>query len=535
MVNDKKTLTAQVVFPLAVTAILCLIIHGYRFANDMFSHDSLLEIVQNDAAWQIALGRFMQPLLVFLRGNICSPWLLCILQTLWLSLSVYLLTDILQIRNKSAILAVSGVVVSSEALIILNTSYLIDSDMYAFALFASIFGVWCFKKRTLAYSVIGIISIVISLATYQAYISVALTLMVILSILRLCSFSVDFKIILKQLIYYAVILLLGAIIYYGSWQVIRRILGIWAADSYNGMADMGHYENGELIASIQTTYKNVFLYFFEPSIMSNISFRGIKLRNIWKYAIIASNIAVILTIPAGIISAFLRQTRIYKPKKWQLIIRCILTALLLLLFPLACNFACLLSKGMEHPLMMFGATMIYVFAAAITVRIQYWNNISAAAGSTRPSLLKKSSVRILAVLLGMIVWVHFIYANQMYFKKSLQEKAAYSLISRIITDVEDIPGYTPGVTPVAISGYFESSPYLIELQGFEDLRPYSVGKTSLTYPGLDYSMINYYLSIDMNLIRIDGSIDAVRQMPSYPEAGSIAFIDDILVVKMSDS
>lgn len=34
-----------------------LFAHGYRFSNNMYSHDALLQIYQTDSAWQIALGR----------------------------------------------------------------------------------------------------------------------------------------------------------------------------------------------------------------------------------------------------------------------------------------------------------------------------------------------------------------------------------------------------------------------------------------------------------------------------------------------
>lgn len=39
-------------------------------ANNLFSHDSLLEIFQDDSAWQIALGRWAHPFLIFLRGGL---------------------------------------------------------------------------------------------------------------------------------------------------------------------------------------------------------------------------------------------------------------------------------------------------------------------------------------------------------------------------------------------------------------------------------------------------------------------------------
>lgn len=97
-----------------------------------------------------------------------------------------------------------------------------------------------------------------------------------------------------------------------------------------------------------------------------------------------------------------------------------------------------------------------------------------------------------------------------------------------------MPGYIPGTTPVAISGYFEGSPYLTDLSGFEDVTTYAMGKTSLTYQGTDYAMIIYYLGIDMNLTRVDASIEEIQQMPVYPAEGSISVVDGVIVIKVSE-
>lgn len=516
------------------TAVLCLAVHGYRFANSMFSHDALIEIVQDDAAWQIALGRYFEPVIIFFRGNLCSPWLLCLLQMVWLALSVYLLTDLFRMQDKFAILAVAGVVVSSETFIILNASFLAWSDMYAFALFAGIFGVWCIEKRKLFYMLTGIASIIISIATYQAYVSVTITLMLILAILRLCDFSKDMKKIVKLLIYYAAVLLLAAAVYYIVWQLIRSVLGIWAADTYNGMASVGQYENGLLLSSMLAAYKNVFLSFLTPAEMSTIVFRGIKLGNIWKYAVIAVNAIMVVVILSGVAYICRQQMDRYRLCGKYSAVRCILIALLMVLFPLACNFVCVMSKGMEHPLMMFGSNMLYVFAVIMAERVKLAADARDLTAGRIRLFRGMTAVKIVAILLGVLIWNHFVYANQIYFKKSLQEKAAYSLMSRIVTDVEDMPGYVPGVTPVAISGYFETSPYLTELAGFENLTADFMGKSSLTYQGTDYAMITYYLSIDMNLTRVDASMEAVQQMPVYPAEGSVSMVDGVVVIKVSD-
>ena len=531
MVKEKKRET--LFFSLITTFFMCFVIHGYRFGNTMFSHDSLVVLVQSDAAWEIALGRYFEPVLVFLRGNLCSPWLLCMLQSTWLALSVWLLVDILQIQHKSAIVAIAGLVVSSESFIIVNASFLAWSDLYAFSLFSAVLGVWYIEKKKISCALLGILFMAASLATYQAYISVSIALMLLLGILHLCRFEEDLGKIIKRFVYYAVTLLLTAGIYYAVWQIIRNGLEIWAADTYNGMASLGQYGSGELLKSIFGAYENMFVYFAEPVVMSNMVFRNLKLADIWKYALILINVIVVLITISGVVVICRRQRIRQKPSAGSLTIRYVLLILCILLFPLACNFVCVFSKGMEHPLMLLGVVMVYIFAVIVAEKIGYGME-TGPARKDRPYFVQKiTAIHLLIFLLGINIWVHFLYANQIYLKKSLQEKAAYSLLTRIVTDIEEIPGYVPGVTPVSITGNFEDSPYLTELPGFENVKPYFMGKTALTYQGVDYAMINYYLGVNLNLTRVDASTGEISQMPLYPAAGSISEVDGVIVVKIS--
>lgn len=533
MERERGRMSAQTAFILASTVFFSLAVHGYRFVNSMFSHDSLLMIVQQDAAWQVALGRFFEPVLVFLRGDLCAPWLLCLLQMGWFAVSVLLLAELFKIRDRFMLLAVAGVVVSSEAFIAINASYLPCTDMYAFALFAALFGVWCIEKRKILYTLLGIAFMVASLSTYQAFISVAIASMLLLGVLRLCDFETSLGDALKRLLYYGIVLLCTAGIYYGVWQLVRRVLGIWEADTYNGMAALGEFGAGELFFSVATAYKNVFAYFASPDVMSNIVFRGMELAAVWRYVLMFVNLVVTVMILVGLFLLCRRQGEEKRPKGWQTAVRYLLVLLCLLLFPLACNFVCVMSKGMEHTLMMFGPTMLYVFGAAVAEKAGESEKKARLEGRMR-LFDGRAAARAMALLLGAVVWVHFIYANQIYFKKAQQEKAAYSLLTRIVADVEEVPGYEPGVTPVAISGTFESAPHLVELPGFETIKPYSMGKTSLTYPGTDYAMIDYYLGIDIYLTRVDGKDPGVQRMPVYPAAGSVAMVDGVVVVKISE-
>ena len=135
-----------------------------------------------------------------------------------------------------------------------------------------------------------------------------------------------------------------------------------------------------------------------------------------------------------------------------------------------------------------------------------------------------------------IVWNNIVYSNQVYLKKELITEATISLMNRIVDDVEDYENYEPGVTKVALYGSFEDSDYVTDIDGFEDIAIYGMGKTAVTYQGVDYAMISYIINANISLDRITNEEDIaiVNEMPSYPSHGSIGYVGDILVVKISD-
>jgi hypothetical protein len=487
-----------------------LFAHGYRLANNMFSHDSLLEVYQDDSAWQIALGRFVQPVLIFLRGGITNPWLIGFCAMLWLTAAVYLVVDILEVRGFISIIMIAGVMVCNPTLISTNSAFLQEMDFYCLALFLSILGVWLCKKRTLVYTIAGIISMAVSMGIYQAYICVAIALVMILILKLSWDKGALVKNMAKDAVLYCISLVAAALLFYVTWRVFLKIFGIWTADTYNGMAGLGDYSDIGIWALIVVTYQRVFSYFWNPEVFTTMEFKGISMSIGWLYLVRLANILVVVKIIAEIV---LKDVREKVKGVWIGIQICLIA-----LMPLGMNFVNIMSKDMEHTLMIYAFVMLYVLAV--------WLDEQTDMGKWKRGVL--------VILIGCVVWSNVVYANQVYLKKDLQEKAASSLLTRIVLDIEDVEGYVPGVTPVAFSGSFESSPYIQELYGFEDILPYGMGKTTLTYIGTEQAFLKYELNVLINTTSISAEDDEVQKMPTYPLEGSVGYVGDVLVVKISD-
>lgn len=536
--NSKcRFLTRETAAAVGATVIWYLFAHGYRFANNMYSHDALLEICQNDSAWQISLGRFVQPILVFLRGNLGSPWLISACALLWYCLGNCLLIRLLRVKHTAAVIIIAGVTVCNPTLISANAAFLPWVDFYALALFLSVLGVCLCREGGWLRSGCGVLSLMLGMGIYQAYICAAIVLFMIL-LLREAQENTELKSLLKRTVRYCGVLMLSAVLYFLIWQCFLLVFGFEAADSYNGMASLGDYSEVSFLSLLGLVYKKVFEYFWNPDTFVTMTFRGISLSIVWKYILRFANAAVAACLLWSVTAINLRA----KTGLWQRLFQ----AGLLLLLPAGMNFVCIMSKGMEHTLMVYAFGLLYVLAvvlaeAGVSGEAEQAGTAGGSNGAARAGKaggLKGKGPGLMRLLVWLpvlcVLWSNVVYANQAYLKKELQERAATSLMTRIVAEIERTEGYIPGVTPVAFSGSFEKSPYLQQIEGFEELLPYGMGKTALTYIGPDYAFLTFEVSVLMNYTRIDAKDPKVMGMPVYPSPGSIGFVGDTLVIKISD-
>jgi hypothetical protein len=413
-----------------------------------------------------------------------------------------LVIDILEVKDFTSIALISGVMVCNPTVISTNSAFLQVVDFYCLALFLSILGVWLCKRADAVGIVGGIIAMAVSMGIYQSYICVSIALLMILLLKKVY----DGKFSFKEVVLYCVSLLVAAVLFYVTWKVFLKIFGIWTADTYNGMAGLWDFSIGDIPALIGLTYKNVFTYFWNPDTFTTMVFHEKSLSVVWLYLLRVVNIFIVAKILVNIFAGGLKS---------------MLNVFILILFPLGMNFVCIMSKGMEHTLMIYAFVFMYILAVCVS------ETAFAAKGRIIPKIG-------LIVCILCVIWSNVVYANQTYLKKDLQDKAMTSLMTRIVSDIEDMDGYEAGVTPVAFYGSFEASDYVQELYGFEDVLPYGMGKSSLTYVGTEQALLKYVLNVPMNLVSLSEEDDTITKMPTYPTNGSIEYVGDVLVVKISE-
>ncbi len=495
------------------TVFFSFLAHGFSWFDVAFNHDSL-KVFQLDGSWQAYLGRFLIPAYLLFRGKIVAPLLVAFLSVLFLSLSVVLTVRLLDIKRTSSIILVSALFATCQVLTSLYSTYVSAADIQMLSLLFSVLAA-CFIFDRRKYLIpAAIVSLAISIALYQAYAQVFL----VLAVLRLIKDLADngtpdglWKNGAKTLLCFVC----GALIYYVGWVIYIRIVfgsGISqlpSSGAYNSVDGMSSLSLRTIPGLIKGTYFMFLKHVLRPEGMNSI-FTGV----------------VHFFLAAG--SAYLLSTRIrsVSVRIW--------TVLIILLMPIAANFVYILMRGVTHTLMYF--SFIALFAGVVmSLEIGKADNPKV----MHPRLNKGICV-VMSVLLLWVVWNNVVYANQVHVRKSLEERATISVMTRLIDKIEQVEGYEPGKTEVVFVGNLDKSEVRQIREGYN--ARHVVGghvNFSVTYHETISDYFKYYLAYPIKVADRDTAVyysqmPEVNEMPAFPTPGCARMIGDKLVVRLSE-
>lgn len=191
--QSKQTLIRALLF----TFGFGLVAHGYAFLHFQPSHDSLFEMFTDRGDWKIALGRYLKPVYDALFGYFSSvPWTTGLAALFWMALTAFLLCEILEIRRSWQIAVICGILTTHISVIAMVATYMQDLGADMLALLFAMLGCWLWHKMTLLPAekgkrklvVMGVATaccVAASMALYQAFICVFITMVLIKSIVRI--------------------------------------------------------------------------------------------------------------------------------------------------------------------------------------------------------------------------------------------------------------------------------------------------------------------------------------------------------------
>ena len=477
--------------------------HGYCFFNANFSHDSLLSIREAGPYLMLSVGRYGRVIYRFVRGSFTLPVINGFLFLVFVSLTAYLVTDILAIRRKCFLILTCGVLVANSTVSLMNATYFHDTDAYGCALLLAVLGAWI-ALRCKYGLLLSIPFYAASLSIYQAYINVAIFLWLILALKELLTGAkvqqVYPKTILRMLSIAG-----GMVLYYVGFLVVIWVTGIDPEQGSNSVTAATQGGLAELLLRFSTVLDAGLQWFLQPA---GNSPGLIRLVNVLMIPVLVYSLAVL-----G------RQGRV-RFAGWIGVLG------ILAVIPLGMNATVLLS-GSYHCITIYACFVSYLMVIALLEECPKWQ------------LPFSNAVRLgCSILLAVWLFDSCLYSNTIYLKKELENQQTLSVFTRIINQMEQTEGYVPGETPIVFVGAPTHSPLNTKREGLDysstglwnSLTPsyYETTKTYLSYY-LGYPAI-YGNGYDQWRISVS---EEMLRMPIFPEPGSVGMVDGIMVIKFS--
>jgi len=498
-----------------ITTIFMFMSHGYVYFNQIFSHDSMKIIYWGD--WllydTVEIGRYIIPLYLLIRGKYYPPFIIGILSIIFMILIIYYLVKLFDIKNKTNIAVISGILSSSCTITLLNATYIEYSDMYILSFLLAIVSAYLLLKSKMKLRIpLSILLIVISLGIYQTTIPIFVSLIIIYTILDIVK-KENMKQVIKNFIINIGTGALASGIYFGIYKIVLKVLNIKASNGYNSINEVAKYESiKDIINMIINQYKITYDFIIHPS-------------TYYKSLSIFINVILIIFVLVFMVIV------LFNKKNKYTIFQRLSTLLLFVLITFVINCTYFLANGMIHQLMIFPMYLLYLIPIILLEKSLIKNKVF--------SSITKRVYKYIIVSFIILIISSIIYSNQIYLKKQMEFESTKLTMNRIIQNMENIEEYDINKTPVVFIGYLSNGPLSLEKK---DLDYKSVGQSatySLTYY-LNYEQfLNYYMGYPVKVLKEEKAMEfaekeEIKKMKPFPSKESCKIVDGVLVVKLSN-
>lgn len=506
--NQKQRLSRALLYSL----LFGLAAHGLALTNVIAFHDNVHYFFSVGATY--SSGRWFLGVLgsLFTRffgaPNCASPLfngLICLILS---GLSAWVLAEIMDVRSRSGLLLLSGLLVASPAVAGLF-GYMFTAPYYLLAQLLCLSAAWVCQRRPDALGAgAGGFLLALSIGIYQSYLPMGLCALLFAFAQELCRDEDSrARVLLLRVARYAGTAIGGFLLYFLFNQLFLHLKGA-ALDSYMGISQMG--QNGLLpyIRRIPAAYHQ----FFFPG------------DGVWNVDLFPDNVRVLYYLCQILMAA------LWLPLIWKLLrasaAKGICIALVLLCYPLAANLIYVMcgTYNEMHLLMVCSLIMVFVplpFLAEHTVL---------------PKPGKKAVQRICAAVLALVCLSYVRFDNFAHTRMAVYQTRSIEFFNRMVLRIESTEGYSPEL-PLAYVGDCPNVETFQAVPGFDrdPLTPLLSHETFL-YSYSWQEFVSFWCGFspteaDPAAFRDNAEVAA---MPCYPADGSIRIIGGTVVVKLSN-
>lgn len=494
-------------FILLTTILLSIVNNFYFLIGDGVAPDAISGVYFNIASdWEISLGRFGIEYINMFRNGLVAKFLIILISTIMIALSVMLIKRIFKIKSKILMFIIT-ILIAVAPQFTETYMFIYCADAYLFAFLMSVVTVFFLSKTTISKNnyIFAIISTIITCSIYQAYLGMIIALIIVFIINKIIIEKNTTKVI-KEFINYTLTILTGVISYYILLKVILYVNDLPLA-SYKGANSLGINTIKQLPYTIAQCYKDFYSFFFQESIINNFYWDRQKMYFI-----------IFLLLLFGLALNLIKNNQRQQKQLFKII--CIL--IMIIILPIGIGVMNIIAPGTRLNLVT-APGLIAVWILAIVV----YQNLS----KNNIDNIIKYGILIICVAL---TW-SYVLSNTFTYIAREQTFDNYKLTTSDI--------YTKATN---LSDYSTEMEWM-----FSDVIRYRVPNAErtngfITYDNLTWNNYNgtrqnsayfqKYLGIKINICSKDTydkikEQDIFKNMPVYPAKGSIKIIDNVVVVK----
>lgn len=495
------------------TFFSCLItgylVHLYAFTNLIPNSDGLSRVF--DPQQMTISGRWFLHYASAFNDFTQMPAVIGLLSLLFLGLAAALVVDLLAVRSK-ALAGLMGSVMAAFPSLGFTFLYMFTAAAYCLAIFLAVLSVWLAKRGRMSW-LLAVLALALAMGTYQAYVTVAIGLSLLVVLREILDPQSTFQSTLRLGLQLVAYLAVGAVLYYVILVFFLTVKDLELL-SYLGMADANTgYPFFQLPRLIFTAYKQVVAFFFVPGSANGFT-------NGWMAILDAAALAL------GVGCALDLGKNFWK-EHWRPVGALAMLALL----PLGINFGQILSPySVPTPIMKYAFVTVYLAVLLLA---------DVADRRSVPTKKRSGAASAIAVWAAVLLLFCLNTNNLLYTASAQAHRATESYLTRLLTRVEDCPGYEKDME-VAIVGAIPTDQIYSQIESYAQVDHYSVPlNTVVPLNKHIYYYLNDWLNVPLEepaeetMLAISDAPE-FKAMPLYPDEGSIRVLDDRVVVKLQE-
>lgn len=436
-----------------------------------------------------------------------------------LSVSACLIIDVLDIQSVPLCCVFAGVFISFPV-VTSSMFFMYVVEYNTLAAFLAILAVWLARKYRWAGLVCGAICTAVSLGIYQAYLPMTASLFVILLLKEVLTGKSKWQTVLYREILDFLTMVLGFLAYYGCMKWTLAKYGAELSD-YQGINNMGNLSLSTLPGILKRVVGDIVK-------MPFIDYYGVSSTVVVRIAIV---ILALISFGGIVYLLWLKKARV------SLILECVL---LCMIFPLAVNGITIMCSESEiYTMMVYGSVFIFLVPVMVMDLIVQNADVKINKLSRRKLYLYgRNSVAALLILVT-VQYVWLSNGNYMAMYYNTEQTKAY--LSSMLTQVRMTEGFNTSLSWAFIGKVSDDTFH----NQWKDSNKFHYGRNGVTE---EKSLVNYYSRkswfwhymgyvptlVDNNTVKELKKDPYVKNMPCYPDYGSIAVYKDTVIIKLSD-